>query len=109
MPFDLKQHLKTLCAIHAPSGHEAPVRDAIRAAWSDLVHEFDTDGLGSLIATAYGKGPAPPTVLMDEITDFLASSPAPQAMMGCCVNTHTTLDIPHPVALGCLASDTRKR
>ncbi len=72
MPFDLKQHLNTLCAIHAPSGHEAPVREAIRATWDDLVDEFDTDGLGSLIATLHGTGPVPrPRVMlcahMDEI------------------------------------------
>lgn len=59
MSFDLKAHLKMLCAIHAPSGHEALIRDAIRAAWGDLVDEITTDGLGSLIATRHGSGPEP--------------------------------------------------
>ncbi len=72
MTVDLLAHLKTLCAVHASSGHEAPARDAIRAAWDGLVDTFATDGLGSLIATRSGSGPEPrPRVMlcahMDEI------------------------------------------
>lgn len=47
--FDLKEHLRSLVDAHAPSGHEAPVREIIRECWSDVVNEFDQDKLGSLI------------------------------------------------------------
>jgi tetrahedral aminopeptidase len=47
--FELKEHLKSLVETHAPSGHEAPIREVIRAAWQNLVDEFDQDKLGSLI------------------------------------------------------------
>jgi tetrahedral aminopeptidase len=57
--FDLKTHLITLCETHAPSGHEGPARDAIRAAWTGLVDDFETDGLGSLVALKRGTGPEP--------------------------------------------------
>lgn len=64
MLFDLKSHLKQLSEIAAPSGHEAPVREAIRAAWTGLVDEFHTDGLGSLIAIRRGTGPEPRRKIM---------------------------------------------
>ncbi|MBC8099733.1 MAG: M20/M25/M40 family metallo-hydrolase [Armatimonadetes bacterium] len=47
--FDLKTHLKALVESHAPSGHEAPIRDLLRAEWRDLVDDFQQDKLGSLI------------------------------------------------------------
>lgn len=47
--FDLKEHLRSLVDTHAPSGHEAPVRDIVRESWTDLVDDFDGDKLGSLI------------------------------------------------------------
>jgi endoglucanase len=47
--FDVKAHLKTLVEAHAPSGHEAPIRDLIRDAWSDLTDDMQQDKLGSLI------------------------------------------------------------
>lgn len=59
MPVDLEQHLKQLCETPAPSGHEGPIRDLIRAAWTGLVDEFSTDRLGSLIALKRGTGPEP--------------------------------------------------
>jgi putative aminopeptidase FrvX len=46
---NLKAHLKALVETHAPSGHEALVRHLLRDAWSELVDEFQQDGLGSLI------------------------------------------------------------
>ncbi len=49
MAFELKAHLRALSEAHAPSGHEAPVREILRAAWAELVNEFEQDGLGSLI------------------------------------------------------------
>ncbi|MFN8374844.1 MAG: M20/M25/M40 family metallo-hydrolase [Anaerolineae bacterium] len=52
--FDLKNHLKTLVEAHAPSGHEAPMRDIVRAAWTGLVDRFETDKLGSLIGIKNG-------------------------------------------------------
>ncbi len=47
--FDLKTHLKSLVEAHAPSGHEAALREIVREAWSGLVDEFQQDKLGSLI------------------------------------------------------------
>ncbi|MBN2304280.1 MAG: M42 family peptidase [Anaerolineae bacterium] len=72
MSFDLKAHLKQLCETPAPSGHEDPVRDVIRAAWAGLVDDCRTDSLGNLIAVQYGTGPEPRrrvmlTAHMDEI------------------------------------------
>jgi putative aminopeptidase FrvX len=61
---DLKAHLKDLCAVAAPSGHEAPIRDVIRAAWADWVDEFTIDGLGSLIAVKRGTGSEPRRKIM---------------------------------------------
>lgn len=55
---DLKKHLKTLVEAHAPSGHEGPVREIIRAAWADLTDEIETDGLGSLIGIKRATAPA---------------------------------------------------
>ncbi len=59
MPLDLKAFVKQLSETPAPSGHEAPVRAAIRAAWAGRVDTFETDGLGSLIAVKHGTGNAP--------------------------------------------------
>lgn len=73
---DLKAHLRELVAAHGPSGHEGPVREVIRAAWTPLVDEFEQDGLGSLIgirranAADENAAPAPRLLLaahMDEI------------------------------------------
>jgi len=47
--FNLKAHLRTLVEAHAPSGHEGPVRNLLREAWSPLVDSFDEDRLGTLI------------------------------------------------------------
>ncbi len=47
--FDIKTHLKTLVEAHAPSGHEAPIREIIRKEWAGLVDETEQDKLGSLI------------------------------------------------------------
>lgn len=46
---DLTEHLKKLVETHAPSGHEAPIRDILREEWAGYVDEFQQDGLGSLI------------------------------------------------------------
>jgi endoglucanase len=48
--FELKTHLRSLVESHAPSGHEAPIRDLLRGAWAGWVDEFQEDKLGSLIA-----------------------------------------------------------
>ncbi|MDE2855177.1 MAG: M42 family metallopeptidase [Chloroflexota bacterium] len=42
-------HLKRLVETHAPSGYEEPVAELLRGEWADLVDDFDTDRLGSLI------------------------------------------------------------
>jgi endoglucanase len=47
--FDVKAHLKLLVEAHAPSGHEAPVRDILRSEWAALTDSMEMDGLGSLI------------------------------------------------------------
>ncbi|MCS6835510.1 MAG: M20/M25/M40 family metallo-hydrolase [Anaerolineae bacterium] len=75
MPFDLKAHLQTLSETHAISGHEAPIRQVIREAWTGLVQNFDQDGLGSLIgwkrATRPPQSQPTPSIMlaahMDEI------------------------------------------
>ncbi len=69
---DVEGHLKALCELTGPPGYEAPVRDFLREAWAELVDEFDTDGLGSLIGIKRGDGPEPrPKIMlaahMDEI------------------------------------------
>lgn len=61
---DLKAHLKELCAVAAPSGYEAPVRDVIRAAWAKWIDEFSVDGMGSLIAVKHGTGRKPRRKIM---------------------------------------------
>lgn len=57
--FDLKAHLRTLAAAHAPSGHEAPLRDLLRTAWADVTDELQQDKLGSLIGIK--RATRPPT------------------------------------------------
>lgn len=56
LAFELKAHLRALSEAHGASGHEAPVREIVRAAWADLVDEFEQDGLGSLIGIKRGTG-----------------------------------------------------
>jgi len=55
--FELKEHLRSLVDAHAPSGHEAPVREIIRESWTGIVDEFDQDKLGSLIGIKKAKTP----------------------------------------------------
>ena len=52
--YDPKDHLKRLVETHAPSGYEAPVAELLREVWAELVDEFDSDGLGSLIGIKRG-------------------------------------------------------
>jgi len=47
--YNPKDHLKQLIEAHAPSGYESPIADMLRETWADLVDEFDSDKLGSLI------------------------------------------------------------
>lgn len=58
--FDAKAHLKTLVEAHAPSGHEAPVRDLLREEWQPLTDRLETDGLGSLIGVKHATRPTDP-------------------------------------------------
>lgn len=63
--FDLKAHLKALVETHAPSGHEAPVREVIREAWRGLTDSLEQDRLGSLIGVKRAVRPLdPPRRLM---------------------------------------------
>ncbi|MEM6530209.1 MAG: M20/M25/M40 family metallo-hydrolase [Chloroflexota bacterium] len=65
MTFNLKDHLRTLVELHAPSGHEGAARAAVREAWADLVDEFQQDGLGSLIGIKRANAPTnPPRKIM---------------------------------------------
>lgn len=52
---DLKAHLKSLVEAHAPSGHEAPIREIVRAAWTPYIDAFEQDKLGSLIGIKRGR------------------------------------------------------
>ena len=58
--YDPKDHLKRLVETHAPSGYEAPVAELLREDWAELVDEFDSDRLGSLIGIKRGVGEAAP-------------------------------------------------
>jgi putative aminopeptidase FrvX len=60
MLFDLKAHLKTLTETHAPSGHEAPIREVIREAWLPLTDAQEQDRLGSLIGIKRATQPVDP-------------------------------------------------
>ena len=64
MPLDLQEHLRTLCAAPAPSGHEGPVRAVIHDAWAGRADELRTDALGNLIAVKRGSGPEPRRSIM---------------------------------------------
>ncbi|PJF22097.1 MAG: aminopeptidase [Phototrophicales bacterium] len=54
---DLKKHLKRLVEAHAPSGHEAPLRQILREEWAELVDDMQQDGLGSLIGIKHATRP----------------------------------------------------
>jgi len=58
--FDVKAHLKTLTETHAPSGHEAPIREVLRFEWADIVDTMETDKLGSLIGIKRATHPVDP-------------------------------------------------
>jgi endoglucanase len=58
--FDLKAHLKALVETHAPSGHEGPIREVIRAAWQGLTDRLEQDKLGSLIGIKQAENPLDP-------------------------------------------------
>lgn len=57
---DVKAHLKTLVEAHAPSGHEAPIRDLIRPVWEPLTTRMEQDKLGSLIGIKEATHPVKP-------------------------------------------------
>jgi len=57
---DLKSHLKTLVEAHAPSGHEGPIRQIIRDAWTPLTDRMEADKLGSLIGIKRATQPVEP-------------------------------------------------
>ncbi len=68
--YNPKAHLKRLVETHAPSGYEAPVAELLREEWADLVDDFDSDRLGSLIGIKRGSGGGRSLMLaahMDEI------------------------------------------
>ena len=59
--YNPKDHLKKLVEAHAPSGYEAPIADILREDWADLVDEFDSDRLGSLIGIKRATRPTEQT------------------------------------------------
>lgn len=72
--FDLKEHLQRMAAIHAPSGHEGPMRAYLRETWAPFTDRMEQDRLGSLIAIKAGtpdNGHGPRKIMlaahMDEI------------------------------------------
>ncbi len=58
--YNPKDHLKRLVETDAPSGYEAPVAALLREEWADLVDDFDSDRLGSLIGIKRGNSKAVP-------------------------------------------------
>ncbi len=66
----MKELIKQLTEAYGPSGHEAPVREIIRAAVEPLVDRVRVDALGNLIAEKAGTGGGKKVMLaahMDEI------------------------------------------
>ena len=62
---ELKDFLKSLLSTSGLSGHEAPVRRLIEAAWQPLVDETSTSRLGSLHGLKRGTGAEPrPSLLL---------------------------------------------
>ena len=59
--YNPKDHLKKLVEAHAPSGYEAPIADILRQDWAELVDDFDSDRLGSLIGIKRANRPAATT------------------------------------------------
>ena len=69
---DLKAFLKTLITAPGLSGHEAPVRSLIDAAWRPLVDEISFSRLGSLHALRRGISPEPrPSILISTHMDAI--------------------------------------
>lgn len=119
MPLDLTTHLRELCAVPGLSGHEAPVREVLRAAWAPLVDDLTQDPLGSLIGTRRGQAgkgrAARPRLLlaahMDAIGlivthvegDFLRATSIggidARVLPGQLVTVHGRVDLPGVVAL----------
>jgi endoglucanase len=65
MMTDLQPFLKNLISASGLSGHEAPVRKLIQAAWEPLVDETRISPLGSLYALRRGEAPEPrPSLLL---------------------------------------------
>lgn len=71
--YNPKDHLKRLGEAHAPSGYEAPIAAILRQEWAELVDDFESDRLGSLIGikrATHGGGRVGKIMLaahMDEI------------------------------------------
>ena len=59
--FDVKEHLRDLVAIHAPSGYETELSQHLQTTWDEWVDEFDHDGMGSLIGIKRTTNPSPST------------------------------------------------
>lgn len=71
------ERLKELTELHATSGREEQVRDYMREQMKEFVHDFQTDGLGSLFGLIPSKEKDAPTVMlaahMDEVGFMLQS------------------------------------
>ena len=58
--YNPKDHLKRLVEAHAPSGYETPIIEILRQDWSELVDDFESDRLGSLIGIKRASQPGQP-------------------------------------------------
>lgn len=63
------ENLKTLCALPGPSGHEAPVREAIQKLVSPYAEEIKLSPLGNLLVFKKGKKAASHKVMLDAHMD----------------------------------------
>ena len=112
----LLEHLKTLISLPGLSGHEEPIREAVRQAWQPLVDEFAVSPIGSLHGLKRGRGPDPrPSLalvahmdaigmMVTEIVDgFLRFTEVggidPRVLPGQMVTVHGTEDLPGMIVL----------
>ena len=58
--YNPKDHLKKLVETHAPSGYETPIVEILRQDWAELVDDFESDRLGSLIGIKRASQPSQP-------------------------------------------------
>lgn len=66
------RHLKKWISLPGLSGAEAPLREAIQAAWQPLTDEISASAMGSLHALKKGSGPSPrPSIMVSTHMDAI--------------------------------------